>query len=103
MAANRKLTNLIRGRAVARVEAAPDPAGGSGARVAFDDGSVMTVALQPAAPLPAGGGARVRGVRQAGTSLTLDLEGGSSLAFRTREPTSSVLLRDARGVLEYAD
>jgi hypothetical protein len=45
----------------------------------------------------------VRGVRQAGTAFTLDLEGGTSLAFETREPTSSVILRDAKGTLEYAD
>jgi hypothetical protein len=102
MAANRKLTAVIRGRAVARVEPAPDD-GGPGARVLFDDGSVMTVALQPGATAPAGGGARVRGVRQAGTAFTLDLEGGTSLAFETREPTSSVILRDAKGTLEYAD
>jgi hypothetical protein len=42
-------------------------------------------------------------VRQAGTAFTLDLEGGISLAFETREPTSSVMLRDAKGTLEYAD
>ena len=45
----------------------------------------------------------VKGVRQSGTTLDFDLENGQTLSLQTREATSSVLLRDKNGVLEYAD
>ena len=43
-------------------------------------------------------------VRQGGPELALDLEGGnSSMTIQTAEETSSVMLRDKTGGLEYAD
>lgn len=46
---------------------------------------------------------KVRNVRQGGTELDLDLEGGSTVKIVTAEETSSVMLRDKAGKLEYAD
>jgi hypothetical protein len=98
MSRNQKLTGVIRGRVVAAVDAA-----GPVIRLAFDDGSTMTVRTPRGieAPTPVLG--RVRGVRQAGTSLRIDYEGGGSLALTTLEPSASVLLRAGDGSLEYAD
>lgn len=45
----------------------------------------------------------VKGVRQSGTTLDFDLENGGTLSLQTREATSSVMLRDKNGALEYAD
>ena len=42
-------------------------------------------------------------VRQKGTELSLDLQGGKSVTIHTVEATSSVMLRDKAGKLEYAD
>jgi hypothetical protein len=100
MALNKKLTGVIAGRTVVRVDQ-----DGSTASVQFDDGSVMTVrtasdAAAAATPGPLG---RVRAVRQQGTTLDLDYEGGSTLTLRTAEPTSSVIVRARDHTLEYAD
>jgi molybdopterin-guanine dinucleotide biosynthesis protein len=48
-------------------------------------------------------GGTVAAVRQAGTTLHLDLEGGSTWTIETAEATSSVMVRDRAHVLEYAD
>jgi hypothetical protein len=108
MAPNRKLTGVLQGRTVTRVDQVPSASAGSGGpptvtSVQFDDGSVMTVqgvadGDQGAAPL-----GRVRGVRQQGTTLDLDFDDGSTLTLRTAEPTSSVLVRAQDRSLEYAD
>lgn len=42
-------------------------------------------------------------VRRQDTDLALDLEGGSSAAIKLAEATSSVMLRDKAGKMEYAD
>ena len=99
MAANHKLTAVIKGR---RVTGADQES--TTARVRFDDGSVMTVQLALAdTPAAAQAPGRVSGVRQAGTTLQLDYEGGGTLELHTAEPTASVMLRAADGSLEYAD
>ncbi len=101
MSANKKLTGVIAGRSIVRV----DQDAGT-ATVHFDDGSIMTVqtaggaATAPGSPSALG---RVQAVRQQGTTLDLDLETGSTLTLRTAEPTSSVLVRAGDRTLEYAD
>ncbi len=48
-------------------------------------------------------GGKVLKVRQGGTELDLDLEARSTVKIITAEETSSVMLRDKAGKLEYAD
>ena len=97
MASNRKLTEVIRGRIIARVECHD-----ATALVTFDDGSVMTVRTAGGS-IPSGVTGRVIKARQSGTRLQLDLDGGRTLELATAEATASVLLRDRDGTLEYAD
>jgi len=44
-----------------------------------------------------------KAVRQQGTTLDLDFEGGGTLQIPLAEETSSVMVRDKSGVMEYAD
>src|SRR4051794_31951714 len=99
MAANRKLTGVIHGRTVERVERSAD---GSAWLVRFDGGSTVTLRTAPGAT-PARLTGRVVKVRQADTKLDLDLADGQTLEFTTAEPASSVLLRGQDGTLQYAD
>ena len=98
MAANHKLTSVIRGRRVTAIGAQP-----KAALVHFDDGSTMTVQLGAVAPPSSPPTGRVRGVRQRGTTLDIDYEEGTTLELETAEATASVMVRDARGEMEYAD
>ncbi len=99
MAANRKLTGVIRGRTIERVEPGADAAAWL---VRFDDGSTLTVRTAPGAA-PARLTGRVVKVRQSDTRLQLDLADGRTLELATAEPASSVLLRGRDGTLQYAD
>lgn len=99
MAANRKLTGVIRGRTIERVEPSAD---GAVWLVRFDDGSTMTVRTAPGTA-PARLTGQVVKVRQNDTRLDLDLADGQTLEFATAEPASSVLLRARDGTLQYAD
>jgi hypothetical protein len=98
VASNHKLTAVLQGRRVMLVDRVA-----AAAVLHFDDGSTMTVQVGagglPAVP-PLG---CVRGVRQKGTTLDLDYDGGVTLELTTAEATSSVLLRAVNGTLEYAD
>ena len=99
MAANQKLTGVLRGRTATRVDWS-----GATAAVKFDDGSTMTVQTGGgAAANPVTGLGRVSGVRQRDLTLNLDFEGGTTLTLRTAEMTSSVLVRAGDQSLEYAD
>ena len=71
--------------------------------VTFDDGSTMQVKVAPSSTNAAATGGKVGKVRQEGTTLSLDLDGGGSLSIQMTESTSSVMLRDKAGKLEYAD
>ena len=46
---------------------------------------------------------RIANVHQGGPELDFDLEGGATVTIQTAEATSSVMLRDRAGKLEYAD
>ncbi len=96
MASNKKLTSVIQGRNLTGVE---NQAGSL--KVHFDDGSVMTVKTSGSIAEPTSGA--VKSVRQAGTRLDLDLADGRTLEIPLAEETSSVMLRDKNGALEYAD
>jgi hypothetical protein len=97
---NQKLTPVIKGRSIAQIGW-----DGATALLHFDDGSVMrihTPAPPPknAPPAPLG---KVLAVRQSTEAIAFDLESGSSLQIPLAEATSSVMLRDSKGALEYAD
>ena len=99
MASNQKLSKTIAGRTIA---ATAQEAGLL--TVTFADGSVMRVKTAPAATNAAvNTGAAIKKVRQKGTTLNLDLEDGSTFSVQTAEATSSVMLRDNAGKMEYAD
>ena len=97
MAMNNKLTDVIRGRTVQGTSNADDKLS-----IHFDDGSVMTVQTQ-GSQNSASTDSAVKAVRQAGTTLTIDLEDGRTWDVRTAEETSSVMVRDREHKLEYAD
>ena len=100
MSRNRALTPILKGRSIAQI--GWDKAT---AILHFDNGSVMrihTPAAPPANAPPVTLG-KVRAVRQSSEAIILDLEDGSSVQLPLEEATSSVILRDAKGALEYAD
>jgi hypothetical protein len=45
----------------------------------------------------------VKGVRQGGNTLEIEFEDSSKLSITTVESTSSVMVRDKNGAMEYAD
>lgn len=97
---NQKLTPVIKGRSIAQIGW-----DGATAMLHFDDGSVMRIHTPSApagnAPPPMLG--KVRAVRQSTEAIAFDLENGSTLLLPLAEATSCVMLRDAKGALEYAD
>ena len=95
---NQKLTKLIAGRTISGTSQADGLL-----TITFDDGSVMKIKVAPANTSSATTGEKVFKVRQSGTELDLDLEGGSTVKIITAEATSSVMLRDKAGTLGYAD
>ena len=98
MHSNQKLTKIIVGRAISATSQADGLL-----TIIFDDGSVMKVKVAPSNTNSAATGSKVLQVRQGGTELEMDLEGGNSVKIITAEETSSVMLRDKAGGLEYAD
>jgi hypothetical protein len=95
---NRKLTPILAGRTIAAVQQ-----DGPLATITFKNGSQMHVktgAPVPAAPVPKGA---LKTVRQGGTAFKLIFDDGTRLDITLTEATSSVLLRNAGGDLEYAD
>jgi hypothetical protein len=97
---NQKLTPIIKGRTIAQV-------GWDGATVMlhFHDGSVMRIHTPSPPPknAPPSTLGKVRAVRQSTEAIAFDLESGSTLQIPLAEATSCVMLRDAKGALEYAD
>lgn len=97
---NQKLTPVIKGRSIAQI--AWD---GATALLHFDNGSVLrihTPAPPPKNAPPATLG-KVRAVRQSTEAIAFDLDSGATLQIPLAEATSCVMLRDAKGALEYAD
>ena len=98
MHSNQKLTKIIAGRSISGTSQADGLL-----TITFDDGSTMKVKVAPLNANAAATGGKVAKVRQQGTDLILDLEGGGNVPITTAEATSSVMLRDQAGKLEYAD
>ncbi len=95
---NRKLTPIIAGRSI---KSAVQNNGVM--NVTFSDGSNMRIKTGADAPAAQLVGHTVKAVRQGGTEMDLDMQDGTSVAITLAEETSSVMLRDASGELEYAD
>lgn len=100
MARNQKLTPIIADRTIAQIGW-----DGAIALLHLDDGSVLRVHTPAApagdaAPLKLG---TVRAVRQSTAAIAFDLVDGATLQLPLAEATSSVMLRDAKGAMEYAD
>ncbi len=97
MASNHKLTSLLAGRTISGTGNS-----GDALTISFDDGSKMTVQTAGSSNSASTGGT-VQAVRQQGTTLSLDFAGGGTLEILTAEETSSVMVRDKSGTMEYAD
>ena len=98
MHSNQKLTKIIAGRSISGTAQADNLL-----TVTFDDGSTMKVKVAPGYTSTAVTGDKIVKVQQQGTELLLDMETGGPLKIDTAEATSSVMLRDKAGKLEYAD
>lgn len=97
MASNHKLTDLLQGRTIAGTSNSNNVL-----TILFTDGSKMTVQTAGSSNSASTGGT-IKAVRQQGTTLTLDMEDGSTLEIPLAEETSSVMVRDGSGTMEYAD
>lgn len=98
MAANKKLTGVIKGRTIKSA-----PASTNALDITFGDGSKMHVKTGAQVATDGLSNKTVVGVRQTGTTLKLDFDDHSSAQVTLAEATSSVLLRDKDGKMEYAD
>jgi hypothetical protein len=98
MAANRKLTPLLTGRTVATLSQFENHLS-----ILFGDGSTLSIKTAgPVADLDFQSRTVLK-VRQTGAVLNLDFSDASTAEIRLAEAMSSVMLRDGRGTLEYAD
>ena len=98
MAANNKLTKILKGRTVQKVAEVDNRL-----TVEFHDGSKLSIKVGDGETSGTPVGLTVKGVRQKDTTLNLDFTDGSEQTVALAEETSSVMLRDANGALEYAD
>lgn len=97
MRLNQKLTPILAGRVIQAITQEERVA-----QVKFQDGSLMTIKLGGPLPTDYSRTAKIKVVRQSGTKMSWEFE-GTTLTIPLAEATSSVLLRDAQGRLEYAD
>ena len=74
-----------------------------GWEVSFTDDSVLTIKTAATVVNDKWQNRTIKKVRQKATLLNLDFVDQTTLAILLAESTSSVLLRDHKGVLEYAD
>ncbi|MBO0861374.1 MAG: hypothetical protein J2P21_23370 [Chloracidobacterium sp.] len=94
---NRKLTPIIGGRTVKRATQ-----GEGVAIIEFEDGSILKIKI--GAPFnETVAGKKVKAVRQKATEFNLDFYDGASAVIILAAETSSVILRDKAGSMEYAD
>lgn len=97
MASNHKLTSLLQGRVIAGTSNADNAL-----TISFTNQSKMTVQTAGSSNSASTGGT-VKAVRQSGTTLNLDMETGGTMEIPLAEETSSVMVRDGSGTMEYAD
>jgi hypothetical protein len=95
---NQKLTPILRGRTVKSAAQTDNLL-----VVTFTDGSTMKVKLGGPAPTAALQGHTVKMVRQGGVSMEITFSDNSKAQIKLAEETSSVMLRNTNGKLEYAD
>jgi hypothetical protein len=94
---NRKLTPIIAGRTIKHI-AQSDVV----QLIEFEDGSILKI--KTSAPFTETiAGRKVKEMRQKGTEFDLDFVDGTTAKIDLAEETSSVMLRDKAGTLEYAD
>jgi hypothetical protein len=100
MSRNRVLTPILKDRSIAQIGW-----DGPTATLHFGDGSVMRIhtPAAPASNTPPVVLGKVRAVRQSSEVIAFDLADGSTVLISLAEATSCVILRNAKGVLEYAD
>ncbi len=100
MRPNQKLTGHLAGRTITNSSQAEGKLD-----LHLDDGSVLSVKVAASASATATAaptGAKLLKVREQSENLSLDLEGGQSLALTLADPGASVMLRDAAGKMAYA-
>jgi len=97
MTSNHKLTGILQGRTITKVRISP-----GALAIGFGDGSTMIVRTGSDGPNTTTGGV-VDKVQQQGTTLVLLTKDGGDLTISLGEETSSVMVRDISGGLEYAD
>ena len=94
---NRKLTPIIAGRTVKSAKQAKGVLA-----IKFTDDSVMRIKAD--APFKDSiVGKTVKAVRQKATEFDLDFDDGTTAKITLAAETSSVMLRDHAGAMEYAD
>ena len=94
---NKKLTPIIAGRTIKSAEQAKGVLA-----IKFTDDSVMRI--KTGAPFKDSiAGKTVKAVRQKATEFDLDFDDGTTVKITLAAETSSVMLRDHAGVMEYAD
>ncbi len=99
MAFNELLTHVIAGRKIQAVASA-----GGLLQITFGDGSIMQI--KTGGPAPAADALVdrvVKMVHQSDTTMDLNFTDNSTGRIKLAEATSSVILRDRDGNLEYAD
>jgi|SRR5665647_1302470 len=97
---NQKLTPIIKGRTITQVSW-----DGPAALLHFDDGSTLRIhaLAAPAKGAPPAAVGKIKAVRQSLELIAFDLDSGPTLTIPLAEATSCVMLRDAKGSLQYAD
>ncbi len=98
MTSNHKLTGILKGRSVTATQHQD-----GALLIIFDDDSTMKVKTGPQSSNSAQTGGKVLKVQQQDKRLALDFEDGSVMEIPLAEATSSVMVRDKSGGLEYAD
>jgi len=98
LALNRKLTPLIAGRVVKSAVQTDNVL-----NIGFGDGSALRIKTAGPEQVNIAPGSTVKAVRQTANGLNLDFADGSSVEIKLAEATSSVMLRNGAGALEYAD
>ena len=98
MKINNRLTKLIAGRMIKSFNLK-----GQLLVIVFEDGSIIKIKT-PLSELPAElKPSTVKTVYQSDDLLQMEFEDAPNVQIKLAEPASSVMLRDGKGVMEYAD
>ena len=98
MKINRKLTKLVAGRTIKSFDLKDQLL-----VIIFEDGSIIKIKT-PLSELPAElKPSTIKAMYQSDDLLQMEFEDATNVQIKLAEPTSSVMLRDGKGVMEYAD